>query len=239
LKFSKHKSVAALILAAWVFSTFVFSYLHSEQLVLLCSGLARPWCVRTALTLKPKLNKRLADFGGITPLIYCLDRAALNPEPRTHATLQILLQAGADPNLADEEGWSPLMIASSGGQLSLVKLLLESGAQVNKRAKARSSLDGMTALMAAAHHGHSKVIEYLISKGAKPEIQSSKGLNAATIAALERHENVVQILRQNGSEVDRETLQSLEMAEELEAAADYERSPASQRRPLRSRRPEE
>jgi ankyrin repeat protein len=38
-----------------------------------------------------------------------------------------IIDAGGDVNLADKDGWSPLIFATFGGQLDIVKLLIESG----------------------------------------------------------------------------------------------------------------
>ncbi len=88
--------------------------------------------------------------------------------------LQLLLEHGADPLLATEDGTTPLMAASGIGwvegvtyewskeqNLETVKLLLMRGADVNAR-----NLDGQTALMGAAHKGRNDVVQLLVDNGA-------------------------------------------------------------------------
>ena len=45
------------------------------------------------------------------------------------STIQILLQAGADIDAADKDGWTPLSIAAENGNLEAVKALLQNGAR--------------------------------------------------------------------------------------------------------------
>jgi ankyrin repeat protein len=65
-------------------------------------------------------------------------------------------------NVGDDENWTPLMKASGKeGNLAIVKLLVESGADVNAQSK-----KGTTALSMAALHDKQDVVEFLTSHGA-------------------------------------------------------------------------
>ncbi|XP_077515692.1 uncharacterized protein LOC144125844 isoform X2 [Amblyomma americanum] len=66
-------------------------------------------------------------------------------------------------DLRDEGGLTPLLWASSHGQLSTVRHLLTKGAQVGAQ-----GLKGETALLLAAAQGHSHVVRYLLQHGANP-----------------------------------------------------------------------
>ena len=85
-----------------------------------------------------------------------------------------LLDAGADPLVATDNGTTALMVASGIGWVEgvthewsrdqnaqTVNLLLELGADVNARDQ-----DGRTALMGAAHKGRSEVVQILVDHGA-------------------------------------------------------------------------
>src|SRR3974390_2800515 len=65
----------------------------------------------------------------------------------------------------DEAGATPFLRAAQSGDLLLMKLLLDLGADVN----ARDTLDGRTALMGAAHKGRNDGIELLVQHGANLE----------------------------------------------------------------------
>ena len=56
---------------------------------------------------------------------------AIPPDPGTpeqHQAVDIILQAGADPNAVDEDGWGPLHTAAMAGHADLATRLLASGA---------------------------------------------------------------------------------------------------------------
>ncbi|NBU40307.1 MAG: ankyrin repeat domain-containing protein, partial [Planctomycetia bacterium] len=87
-----------------------------------------------------------------------------------------LLQRGAQVN---RPGWTPLHYAASGGQLELVKVLIEQHAFIDAQ-----SPNNTTPLMMAARMRALPVVQYLIDQGADPSLRNQAGLDAA--AYLER-----------------------------------------------------
>ena len=85
-------------------------------------------------------------------------------------TFNALLQRGAHVN---RPGWTPLHYAASGGQLELVKQLIEHHAFIDAQ-----SANGTTALMLAARMRALPVVQYLIDQGADPSIRNQSGLDA-------------------------------------------------------------
>ena len=74
--------------------------------------------------------------------------------------LELFLEKGADPNVTNKQGASPLIWAVS--DLEKVKVLLEHGARVNV-----ASASGNTPLIVAAHqYGSSPVLKELLDHGA-------------------------------------------------------------------------
>jgi ankyrin repeat protein len=56
--------------------------------------------------------------------------------------VKLLLDAGFDPNIRDNFGWTPIMDASINGRIKNVRALLEAGADVNaKNRHSQTSLD--------------------------------------------------------------------------------------------------
>ncbi|RJX25366.1 MAG: ankyrin repeat domain-containing protein, partial [Desulfurivibrio sp.] len=68
-----------------------------------------------------------------------------------------LLKAGADVNVKNEDGLTPLNWTSQNGHAEVVKLLLAAGAEVNARDK-----DGGTPLFWASKNGHAEVAKRVL-----------------------------------------------------------------------------
>lgn len=72
--------------------------------------------------------------------------------------VSLLIEFGADINICDAVGYTPLSLASLGGHIETVRLLVENQAKL-------SCLDrtGCCPLVLAARHGHFAIVEYLVS----------------------------------------------------------------------------
>lgn len=99
-----------------------------------------------------------------------------------------------DVNQSDNEGRTPLHVASWQGHLDMVKLLIEHGADVNAM-----DLDYRTPLHSCAWQGNDKVMEVLLFYGASPDHACKQGATALGISAQEGHENCVSILLRFGA----------------------------------------
>jgi len=108
--------------------------------------------------------------------------------------LKILLENGADPNIASPvTGETPLHAATAKGfakdTLECVKLLLEAGANPNKKAKSEVStatyyrdikVVGETPLHLAAAFGSKEMIEVLLQYNADPSLKDDRGESPLT-----------------------------------------------------------
>lgn len=77
-------------------------------------------------------------------------------------TAQLLIERGADVNLKDKRGTSPIMTAAREGHVAVVKLLLDKGADPNGKNK-----DGESAISRAAAEGHAEIEAILKRAGAR------------------------------------------------------------------------
>lgn len=86
--------------------------------------------------------------------------------------MQILLDAGADPNVRDANGDTPLRMSANEGKYKIVELLLKYGAA--KTINDWGGDFGLTALGIAASQIDVKMIEILIDAGADLDVQDDE-----------------------------------------------------------------
>jgi ankyrin repeat protein len=94
--------------------------------------------------------------------------------------------------------WSALQMAADKGQLEVVKLLVEKGAEVDYR----HPVNKMTALHLAAYSGHDEVVKYLLSKGANPNLKMRGGVSIVRAVKDQGHTSTVEILEAAGAKDD-------------------------------------
>jgi hypothetical protein len=95
-------------------------------------------------------------------------------------TLELLLCSGAHVNLiADDRGSTALFDSAMGRHKTLVKALIDAGADVNIPSKG-----GQTPLVVVVGAGDEEIVEMLVNAGADPDIKDSLGVSARKYAAL-------------------------------------------------------
>jgi ankyrin repeat protein len=110
------------------------------------------------------------------------------------SVMRMLMEKGANVNIAIKTGGTPLMLAAGGGParpqedevvdkaggadpVEVIKMILDAGADINAANDQES-----TALHLAAQKGSDKVVQYLISRGAKTDLKNKQAKTAAEIA---------------------------------------------------------
>lgn len=128
-------------------------------------------------------NPRKGIGQGLTPLLRVVSLAF--PEATVAEIVDMLLKAGANPNLASEtqtnrgtnQNWTALMVAAGKGNEPVVSMLLKAKAHVNTQ-----DIYGDTALIEAAQKGHTHIVQMLLDAGANPDISNLKGETADMLA---------------------------------------------------------
>jgi len=93
---------------------------------------------------------------------------------------RFLLQKGANPNIADKRGLTPLVVATRLGFVDGVNALIESGARVND-----ANDTGETPLISAVHQKDVGIVRALLSAGADPDRADNSGRSARDYAKLQ------------------------------------------------------
>lgn len=143
------------------------------------------------------------------------------------AVVDWLLSLGADVNITDNDGYTPLLVASQFGHSKLVQKLLAKGADVRARSKEGNSVlhltwgtnaatvsvliaagaelnaqtkDGMTPLSVSAHHGTTDVVRELLRHKPDVNLADKEGMTALMEAARKGHADVVRLLLAAGAD---------------------------------------
>jgi len=124
------------------------------------------------------------ELEGATPV-------ALAAEVNNLDAVKALVDGGADPRIATEQGTTPLILASGAGTdvqrartleeramaVETARYLVDHGADVNAAGQF-----GWTALHAASYQGLNDVVEFLVSKGAKLDTMDGLGQTPLSIS---------------------------------------------------------
>ncbi|MFD3002793.1 ankyrin repeat domain-containing protein [Pontibacter toksunensis] len=140
-----------------------------------------------------------------------------------------LLKQGVNINGTGSEGWTPLGFASEEGRTKFIKLLIDRGVKINQPlnhdrmpllaaageghlnaakalveagAEVDAASEQGSALSAASREGHTQVVDYLFTKGAKPNRANKEGWTALHFATGEGHSNVISQLLKAGSNIE-------------------------------------
>jgi len=93
--------------------------------------------------------------------------------------VRFLLQRGANPNIRNNEGVTPLQLATRMGFLEGVEELLKKGAMVNV-----ADDQGETPLISAVHQRNIALIRQLLGEGADPDRNDNSGRSARDYMGL-------------------------------------------------------
>ncbi len=109
-----------------------------------------------------------------------------------------LLEEGAEVNMAQSDGMAALHWAAELGNVELVRLLVEAGADL----EASTRLGDLTPLHIGAEAGQGGTVRALLEAGAKPESRNVNGSTPLHFAALAGSAEAVAALADHGADVN-------------------------------------
>ena len=107
-------------------------------------------------------------------------RVAFKHAPHEEAyadATRVILEAGGDPELANDRGQTPLAGAAFKNDIAIARLLLARGAAVDG-----TGTGSRTALMTAAMFDRTEMVALLLEHGADPDFRDAAGQSAADMA---------------------------------------------------------
>jgi len=108
-------------------------------------------------------------------------------------SVRALLEAGTDPNVADEYGMTPLAVAAMNKEEGILRLLLDAGADPN-----RVDAGATTALQHAVEWGDLRIVLLLLDRGADPNLPDA--IPALLVAAEGPDVEIVKLLLARGAD---------------------------------------
>jgi ankyrin repeat protein len=142
----------------------------------------------------------MAGIQGNVDLVRVLIEKGANLEAVTEAPSdKVEAMQGPSPgnNTSARGGQTPLMLASIGGHVEAIRLLIEKGANVEAADKS-----GMTPLILASFTGHVQAIRMLIEKGANLEAVDENCMTPLMYASVSGHADALRVLIENGANVE-------------------------------------
>ena len=135
----------------------------------------------------------LRDSFGSSPL-HTASLHAVNTEGM--AFLNFILDQGADVNVPNSSGYTPIFHAISRGLPDVVRALIDHGADTNA-----TRVSDKIPLHTAASQGHEPIVRLLLEHGADINAIDSDGATATHKAITHGHVGVVQVLLQSGADI--------------------------------------
>ena len=129
------------------------------------------------------------------------ERTALyHASVRDHLKIvEFLLSKGAEIDVEDCFSRTPLMLAAKKGHNDVSMYLINHGADISKK----DGISNQTALHYASESGHLKVVELLLSKGAKIDVKDRYHCTPLMLAAENGHNDVSMHLINHGADVSK------------------------------------
>ena len=116
------------------------------------------------------------------------------------ASVQRLLDAGADMEQVDELDYRPLLSASKYGHIRIVRMLLD------RKACPYTTANGATCLMIAALNGHTDIVQLLVNDvDTLKNVTTRTGATALMWAAINGHVDIIRLLLLDGCAINTTT----------------------------------
>ena len=131
---------------------------------------------------------KVISQNGTTTMMSALCRAVIFQH---EAAVRLLLDRGANPNLADSLGCTPLMGAALKGSLPIMELLLEAKAEID----AAEPDESRTAFHTTCFHDHPDCAEALVRAGCATGLRTKTGQTGRDVAHAARSTAVLERLR--------------------------------------------
>ena len=144
--------------------------------------------IETLIDLGANVNAQ-RTYDKVTPLL-------LSANWNNFMAVYLLLDHGADANIARADACTPLHLAVINGHQNLVKLFLEKNALINTQ-----DAEGNSPLHTAVSKGFFDITKLLVKKGSNVNLQNKEGRTPLFLGVKNKHEQLIKLLIENEADV--------------------------------------
>jgi ankyrin repeat protein len=150
-------------------------------------------------------DKEMRDKGGRTPLMNAIAAVFFSPkgspgrateEKEKLATVRSFLAHGAEVNVLDKEGWSPIALAAQNDAPEIVSALMNKGADVNVQV---SRMGNETPLMMAIRRNDPATVKAILQAQPNLSLVDSQGRTALGYAKWYKSTEMIEMLQKAGA----------------------------------------
>ncbi len=170
--------------------------LQAQDMMLIKAIKSQDWVAINALIKDGNADVNATEADGTSVLAHAVYRDHTE-------SVKALLGAGADPDLANDYGITPMNLAMENRSLAMVRLLLDAGADPNA-----ANWSGETLLMTSARTGFSEAMELLLDAGADVNVQDPRRHQSALMWAIAfNNPQGAKVLIDHGADVNASSIQ--------------------------------
>lgn len=122
--------------------------------------------------------------------------------------VKFLIEQGTNVDITNNLNKNPLDVAYNNKHKSIMKCLIECGANINRII----NTEGDTLLFDACEQGNKKMVKFLVEHGANVNITNNLNKNPLDVAFDNKHENIMKYLMKHGGQFYNETNELLFLA---------------------------
>lgn len=123
-------------------------------------------------------------------------RALKANDAASEQAIMDMIDAGAELDIADPFGWTPLTLAVDAGSLRVVTAMLQKGAALDDKQE-----DGYTPLMLSIRHQHQEIFDLLLKAGADKDEKGPNNDTPLMLAAEKRNQGMMLSLISAGANI--------------------------------------
>ncbi len=199
------KPAVTWLTALFLLAIVSLSAVAESDLRLLEAAKTQDWASVRSLLQEKGVNINAAQADGATALAYAVYWDKLD-------SVQLLLEAGADPDIGNDYDVTPLMLAAENRSQAMVKLLLKAGADPDI-----ASWSGETLLMTVTRTGMLEAVQLLLEHGTDVNVREPRRGQTALMWAISfKRPDIARLLIDHGADINASTIRLNEDFQPLE-----------------------